>query len=202
MITSKVVSLSENRVVAKEKVDKSQLIHSEADYDLGDLAFGCRLTIKHGLFIPSAGIDESNSEGGDFILFPERPFESARRIHQFLLNSFHLSEVGVLITDSHTLPLRKGVTGIALSYWGFKGVRNMVGTKDLFGRELKMTQMDLADGLAAAAVLMMGEADEACPLALIENAPVEFSDAVQETELGIPVEEDLYYPIYRDRIVK
>ena len=82
VITSKIVSLSECQTLAKDKVDKAQLIISEADYDLGEVAFGCRLTIKHGLFIPSAGIDESNSEADHYILFPKDPFLSAQRIHQ------------------------------------------------------------------------------------------------------------------------
>ncbi len=200
VITSKIVSLSESQTVAKNSVDKSQLIIDEADHDLGEVAYGCRLTIKHGLFIPSAGIDESNSESGDYILFPKDPMESARRIHSFLRETFKLTSLGILITDSHTLPLRQGVTGIALSYWGFRGVRNMVGEKDLFGRELKMTQMDLADGLAAASVLMMGEGRECCPLAMIENAPVEYCEEVSARDIQIPVENDLYYPLYQPRL--
>lgn len=58
-ITSKVISLSEGRLVPQSAESKENLIVAEADYDLGEMAFGCRLTIKNGLFIPSAGIDES-----------------------------------------------------------------------------------------------------------------------------------------------
>lgn len=202
-ITSKIVSLSENRLISKSEVlDKDELICKEADYDLGKVAFDCRLTIKEGLFIPSAGIDESNSEEGDYILYPEDPFLSAKNLYLNLTKSYQLNQLGVLLSDSHTLPLRQGVTGIALSYWGFHGVRNMVGTQDLFGRELKMTQMDLADGLSSAAVLMMGEANESCPLAVIENAPVDFVSEVNPNEILISPEKDLYYPLYKDRIIK
>lgn len=199
-ITSKIVSLNENCTVAKKDVDRAALIISEADHDLGEVAYGCRLTIKHGLFIPSAGIDESNSENGDYILFPKDPFASAKNLHRQLCEIFELKSLGILITDSHTLPLRQGVTGIALSYWGFEGVKNLIGQKDLFQRPLVMTKMDLADGLAASAVLMMGEADEACPLALIENAPVQFCDETLAEEIKMPVESDLYYPLYSQRI--
>jgi F420-0:gamma-glutamyl ligase len=169
-ITSKIVSLAESRVVARSEASKRELVIAEADHDLGEVAFECRLTIKHGLFIPSSGIDESNSERDEFILYPKDPLGSAQRLYDFLAETFKLRTFGVLMTDSHTLPLRQGVTGIALAYWGFHGVRNLVGQTDLFGRTLRMTQMDLADGLAAAAVMMMGEATETCPLALIENA--------------------------------
>lgn len=201
-VTSKIVSLSEGRVVAQNSIDKASLIKREADHDLGEVGYGCRLTIKDGLFIPSAGIDESNSESGGYILFPKDAFASAKRLHQQLSESLRLKTFGILITDSHTLPLRHGVTGIALAYWGFEGVKNRVGDKDLFGRELKMTKMDLADGLAAAAVMMMGEADECCPLAIIENAPVKFVAETNPVELQIPVEQDIYYPIYQDRLNK
>lgn len=200
-ITSKIVSLSEGKLIPKSQVsDKDELIRSEADYDLGKVAFDCRLTIKEGLFIPSSGIDESNSENGDYILYPENPFKSSQMIYENLIKHYNLNDFGIIMTDSHTMPLRQGVMGIALSYWGFKGVKNMIGKHDLFGRHLKMTQMDLADGLATAAVLMMGEADECSPLALIENPPVEFSKTTDPSEISILPEKDLYYPLYKDRI--
>ncbi len=199
-VTSKIVSLSEGKLIKQEGTDKDQLVISEADYDLGEVAYGCRLTIKDGLFIPSAGIDESNSEDGSFILYPDNAFASAEGLHAHLKQTYQLKSFGVLITDSHTLPLRQGVTGIALAYWGFEGVKNMIGQKDLFGRKLMMTKMDIADGLASAAVMMMGEADEASPLALIENPPVTFCEKTNPNEIQIPPELDLYYPLYRDRI--
>src|SRR5262249_15785873 len=65
-VTSKIVSLSEGRVVPKESVEKATLIAREADHDLGEIGYGTRLTIKDGLFIASAGIDESNSESGGY----------------------------------------------------------------------------------------------------------------------------------------
>ena len=204
VITSKIVSLAEKRVVSKNSIEKVTLIKRESDYFLGEVAYGCHLTIKHGLFIPAAGIDESNSENSEYILFPIDPFKSAQNICEFLRKYFGVEKLGVIITDSHTTPLRKGVTGISLSHWGFKGLKNLIGKKDLFGRELKMTQINYADSLATAAVLLMGEADDACPLALIENAPVEFVETLEdydyENEMKIDVTQDLYYPIYQHKI--
>ncbi|MGZ3655437.1 MAG: coenzyme F420-0:L-glutamate ligase [Bdellovibrionota bacterium] len=196
-ITSKIVSLSEKRLVSPKEIDKAALIEREADIFIGEVGYGCYLTVKEGLFIPSSGIDESNSASGDFILYPADPYESARRLWAALRELWSLQELGILLTDSHTSPLRKGVTGVCLSHWGFGGVRNMIGTKDLFGRELMMTKMNLADGLSAAAVLMMGEGAERRPLAVLEGANCEFHDMVDANELRMPPKDDLYYPFFK-----
>ena len=70
-VTSKIVSLSENRLVPQNEIGKAELVKRDADVFLGEIGYGCFLTIKEGLMIPSAGIDESNSENGHYILFPE-----------------------------------------------------------------------------------------------------------------------------------
>ena len=194
-VTSKLVSLAENRVVPRDSTDKKSLVQKESDKFLGEIGHGCFLTVKHGLLIPSAGIDESNSASGDYILFPEGPYASARKLWLELREAWALPELGIVLTDSRTSPLRRGVTGICLAYWGFKGLRNLIGTPDIFGRELKMTQINLADGLAGVAVMMMGEGKETTPLALIEGAEVEFQDRTEPGEVAMPFEEDLYYPV-------
>jgi F420-0:gamma-glutamyl ligase len=194
-VTSKILSLAEGRLKSQSNISKREIVQEEADLYLGEIGHGCFLTIKNGLLIPSAGIDESNSEHGDLILYPEDPFESAQELWKDLRKAWNIEHLGLVVTDSHTTPLRRGVTGICLSYAGFRAVRNLVGTHDLFGRELRMTQMNYADGLAAAAVMMMGEGAEARPLAVIENAEIQFSEEVIKEELQIPLEEDLYYPL-------
>lgn len=196
-VTSKVVSLAEDRLVAKESITKRDLVRREADVFLGALNHGYDLTIKHGLLIPSAGIDESNSENGDYILYPADPFASAERLWRDLKQAWGVQDLGILITDSHTTPLRRGVSGVCLSYWGFQAVTSLIGTPDLFGRKLTVTQLNLADGLAASAVMLMGEGNDARPLAVIEGAPVEFRPMSDRNELGIPPEEDLFAPLLR-----
>ncbi|MFZ4404893.1 MAG: coenzyme F420-0:L-glutamate ligase, partial [Pseudobdellovibrionaceae bacterium] len=116
-ITSKIVSLAENQLLDKKSIDKHKLIDDEADHNLGEVGYGCFLTIKEGLFIPSAGIDESNSESDRYILYPKDPFASAQKICAQLKTHWGLKKLGVIITDSHTTPLRRGVTGISLSHW-------------------------------------------------------------------------------------
>lgn len=197
-VTSKIVSLAEGRLVAQKDVaDKTDLIRRESDHYLGAVAHGCHLTIKEGLFIASAGIDESNSEDGDFILYPADPFASTEKLWRELRSAWGLREMGVIMTDSHTTPLRKGVTGISLAHWGFKAIQNLVGTPDLFGRDLKVTTVNWADGLGAAAVVMMGEGNESTPLALLKGARVEFTDQSTPGEVRIPVADDLYFPFFK-----
>jgi F420-0:gamma-glutamyl ligase len=201
-VTSKIVSLAENRVLNKSEISKEQLIEREADYNLGEVGYGCYLTVKHGLFIPSAGIDESNSELGQYILYPEDPFRSARQLQEGLRARWQLRELGVLIVDSHTTPLRRGVTGISLAHWGFRGLKDKIGSYDLFGRKIQVTTVNIADALAAAAVLTMGETNESRPLAVLKCDGLEFSDPTDTDELKMPIEEDLYYPFFKQHLLK
>jgi len=202
-ITSKIVSLAENRVVDRSSITKERLIEREADHHLGDAGFGCILTVKHGHLIMSAGIDESNSETGGYILYPEDPFRSARDLWDGLRRQWNIKDLGVILTDSRTTPLRKGVTGFSLAHWGFQGLKNRIGAPDLFGREMKMTMVNLADTLAAAATLGMGETDESRPLAVLECGDVSFVDEGNPSEMHMPPEQDLYYPFFkRGRLTK
>lgn len=196
-VTSKIISLSEKAVVPRAEISKLDLVKREADLFLGEINHGTRLTIKHNMLIPAAGIDESNAEGDFYILLPTNPFASAQRLRRHLKKITGLANLGILVTDSHSMPMRLGVTGVAVAYAGFSAIRDRVGDLDLFGRPLKITKMDLIDGLAAAAVLMMGEADESCPLAVIEGAPVNFVEQVAPEEILVPVNEDLYEPLYK-----
>ena len=201
-ITSKIVSISENRIVSKKSVDKTSLIKKECDHYLGETQYGCHLTIKHGLLVPSSGIDESNSQNEDYILYPKDPYTSAKNIIHTLKQKLSLDHLGIIITDSHTSPLKVGVAGIALTYSGFSGVKNQIGHSDLFNRPLKITKINMSDALAASAVLLMGEGSEQKPLAIIQDSPVTFTKTDNPSESQIPVEEDLYFPLYKHHIFK
>ncbi|WP_374078959.1 coenzyme F420-0:L-glutamate ligase [Bdellovibrio bacteriovorus] len=197
VITSKIVSLAEGCLVPLNSIDKKSLIKREADVYLGEIGHGVSLTIKHGLLVAAAGIDESNSENGDYIVYPKDPYASAENLRKGLMKRLGLRELGVILTDSRTGPLRLGVVGVSLSYAGFHPLRNMIGQNDIFGRPLKMTKINLTDSLAAAAVLMMGEAAEKCPLAVIQNPPVEFTDTPARSDLEVSPSEDMYLPLYQ-----
>ena len=195
-VTSKIVSLAEGRTVKKAgRQEKAELIKKECDHYLGELAYDCHLTIQHGLLVPSAGIDESNSAEGEYILYPKDPYLSARKIWKEMREKTGIKNLGVILTDSRTFPLRRGVGGVALAYSGFKALKSLIGKEDLFQRPLQMTTINLVDALAAGAVLVMGEGAEQCPLALIEDFPLVFVDKTDSRELNISIEEDLYSPL-------
>lgn len=200
-VTCKIVSLAEKRLVSADN-EKLTLIQQEADTYLAESPYGCHLTAKEGILLPSAGIDESNSETGEFILYPKDPFQSAKDIYHYLKQHYRLNNFGVIITDSHTHPLRKGVIGTAVSYYGFKGVRDKVGDQDLFGKPLKMTTINVVDSLAVAATLMMGEGSEQCPLACLKTSDIEFSEQQDNSEIRISLTEDLYSPLFKSFLCK
>ena len=200
-VSSKLFSLAENRI-APATQKKSSLIQKEADYDLGTSSYGYHLTIKEGLLLPSAGIDESNSPTGGYLLFPKNPYASLKKLWTSLKSQWQIQKLGLLMTDSHTTPLRRGVTGTAIAHWGFKAVRDCRGQRDLYQKELKVTTVNNIDALASTAVWMMGEGGESRPLAVIENAPLEWENKSSSKEIRIPLEEDLYQPLLKHAIKK
>ena len=139
----------------------------------------------------SAGIDESNANG-KLILLPKDSFRTARNLRNKLQKHYCVKRLGVLITDSRTIPLRAGIIGIALGYAGFCGVKDYRNTSDIFGRKFKFSQTNVADSLATAAVFVMGEGNEQQPLALIKKAPLKFCDRLNQNELRIDLKEDIY----------
>jgi coenzyme F420-0:L-glutamate ligase len=194
VITSKIVALSEGRtVVFKNEKQKINLIKEESNFAIKTKYTW--LTIKDGMVMASAGIDESNAKG-KLILLPKNSFDSAEFVRKKLKKIFRVKNLGILITDSRIFPLRAGIVGVALGYSGFKGVRNYIGKKDIFGRVLKMSRTDIADSLATAAVLCMGEGKEQQPLAVISSAPIEFVAKIDKKELIIDPREDLYQPLF------
>lgn len=199
-ITSKIISICEGSVIDSVGIDKEKLVHREADlYLRGKNKFGAILTIKNNILIPTAGIDESN--GNDkFILWPKDPQKSANAIRKYLVQKFKVKNFGVLITDSKTTPLRWGTTGIAIAYSGFEALNSYIGSEDIFGREMIATKANIADGLAASAVLTMGEGNEQTPTVSITDIPfVRFKKrnptSKELSELTIDLNDDLYSKI-------
>lgn len=200
-VTSKIVSICEGRMVKIGSVNKEELVKEEAEYFLSpkENKYGLSLAIKKSILIPTAGIDESNSKGY-YVLWPKDAQRTANEIRKYLKKRFSLQTVGVVITDSTTRPLRWGVSGIALAHSGFAALNDYIGTKDIFGKKMKVTKVNVMDGLAAASVLVMGEGREQTPMALIEELSfVKFQDRnPSKKELGelrISIQEDLYAPI-------
>lgn len=200
-VTSKVVSICEEQIVKIGSIEKEKLIEHEADYFLPPekSKYNITLTIKNNILIPTAGIDESNG-AGYYILWPKNAQRSANRIRNYLVKKYNLRHLGVIITDSKTTPLRWGTTGIAIAYAGFMALNDYIGKPDIFNYELRVTKANIADGLAAVAVVTMGEGQEQTPLAIIEDVPFVRFQARNPTkkeleELKINREDDLYAPL-------
>jgi putative folate metabolism gamma-glutamate ligase len=200
-VSSKIVSVCEGRVVARSSISKKALVWREADAILEEeRPDNIYLTIKNNILIPTAGIDESNTDGEHYVLYPLDPFKSARVMWNHLRQRRALKSVGVLVVDSHTTPLRRGVTGIGLSWCGFAPLYNCIGKPDLYGHPFRFTYVNIVDALSAAAALVMGESNECTPLVTIQEvAKINYSDTPPTPDerklFSIPPTEDLYSPL-------
>lgn len=201
VITSKVVSLCEGSLIKKTTQSKGDLASGEADLYIphSKSKYDVTLTIKNNQLIPSAGIDESNSDG-HFVFWPKDPQHSANTAREYVLNALGKKNIGVILSDSKTTPLRWGITGTSIAHSGFAALNDFIGKPDIFGRSLTMTKVNVVDALATAAVLVMGESNEQTPLAIITDVPFVVFQGRNPTkqeldDLHIPIEDDVYAPI-------
>jgi putative folate metabolism gamma-glutamate ligase len=207
VVTSKIVSICEGRIQKinhkTESEDKEKLVKEESEMyiDRNENQYGFYLTITQNLLIPTAGIDESNGNGY-YILWPQKPYDTANKIRKHLEEKFGVQNVGVIITDSKTTPLRWGTTGVSIAHSGFNALNDYRGKPDLFDRTMRVTKANVADGLAAGAVVCMGEGQEQTPIALIsELSNIEFTNRDTTDEeirtLRIALDDDVYAPILK-----
>lgn len=209
VITSKIVSICQGRVVKNDgTVDKHDLIRKEANAYIegSESQYDVWITIKDSILIANAGIDESNG-GGYFILWPHEPFKEAREIWQYLKSKHNLKHLGIIITDSRITPLRWGTLGIGIAWCGFEPLNDYRKKPDIFGRKLVYTQQSIVDGLAASAVLTMGEGDEQTPLAVISDLyNVVFQDRPPTPDeiqhMKIDTKDDIFAPLIDTKIWK
>lgn len=210
VIASKILAFSENRLVDLRKVKIrrkakllaqkyfikpafAQLILNEADQIIGGVPKAI-LTLKNNIVVANAGVDQSNVPREFAILWPKNPYLWADRIKKYIRQKFK-ANVGVIVRDSNCHPLRRGTFGIALAIAGFKGVRDKKVRSDFYGRKYKLTLENVADNLASAATLIMGETKEAIPVVIIKNAPVKLSNQPSRyltEQLMVPREKCLF----------
>jgi coenzyme F420-0:L-glutamate ligase/coenzyme F420-1:gamma-L-glutamate ligase len=147
-----------------------------------------------GFVMANAGIDHSNVAPGDghehILLLPVDPDGSAERLRDRLVADSGAA-VAVIVSDSFGRPWRRGTVGIALGAAGLPAVIDWRGHPDLFGRPLEVTETGFADEIAAAASLVMGQADEAMPVALVRGLSWSAPDA-PAAALVRPPEHDLF----------
>jgi len=203
VLASKIISIWQGRCIKMDEIkDKDELIKKEADFylDRNKVPKGyVMLTVKDNIIIPTAGIDESNANGY-FVLWPKNPFGAAKEIYNFIKENYYLNNFGIIIADSHCTPSRLGTTGISIAYYGFYPLKDYRGTKDIFGREMKISQSNVADSLAATAVFNMGEGNEQTPIAIIENInfiKFEEFDPRKSNPLEIDRDDDIYAPLLK-----
>jgi len=169
VLTSKVVSKSEGRVVSAD--DREQAITDETVRVVAtrEHASGVTRIVENrlGLVMAAAGVDASNTPEGTVLLLPLDPDASARRIRAGLSAACGV-RVGVVITDTAGRPWRQGVTDIAIGAAGLVVLDDLRGQVDTFGRPLIMTQAAVADEIASAGELVKGKA-EGRPLAVVRG---------------------------------
>ena len=198
VVTSKVVSIHEGRCVSMLGSNKEALIEDEADFLYYPTWRAKPLTITNHALISAAGIDESNG-GGYYILLPQDSFHSARAIRRYCMDRFKIAKLGVVITDSHSLPFRYGAMSVAIGCWGFVPVESHVGQFDLFGRTMSYSKTNIPDAIAGAATLVSGECDEAQPIAIVRGLhTLVFSEEDPRPSFFVPYEEDIYRDLFRE----
>ena len=147
---------------------------------------------KHGFVCANSGVDKSNVPGErNVALLPKNPDDSAEKIRKEI-KKLTGCDVAVLISDTHGRPLREGEINVAIGVAGIKPIRDRRGEKDLFGYTLRIKQTAIADELASAAELVIGQADEGIPVAIIRGYKYPKSDSASATELIRPKEKDLF----------
>jgi coenzyme F420-0:L-glutamate ligase / coenzyme F420-1:gamma-L-glutamate ligase len=156
-----------------------EVILGESDTVVGGVK-GFLLTLQKGTLLPNAGVDLSNTPPGTALPLPADPDASAARIREAIREKTG-ARTGVIIADSRTHAMRLGCSSVAIGCAGIRAVIDERGRTDLYGHVLEVTQRAVADNIASAAVLVMGEADESVPCAIVRG-------------LGLPMVEETGVP--------
>ena len=204
-----IVSRAEGNIIDLNNVKPSKIAENLAEYTQKDprmvevvmqnsrairrMAPGVLITeTKQGFVCANAGVDKSNVPGELIVApLPEDGDTSAKRIRNNIKNKGR-KEVAVIICDTHGRPFRMGEINVAVGISGLNPIRDRRGERDLFGYELKVKQTAVADELASAAELVMGQADEGIPAALIRGYKYEKNMEVTSNKLVRPREKDLF----------
>ena len=193
VVTQKVVSKAENRLVPLDPDDldaRRALVESESVRIVrrrGDLIIS---ETRHGFVCANAGIDLSNVEHGWAALLPVDSDRSAKHVRDALRAREHV-EVGVIISDTFGRPWRRGLTDVAIGVSGVAAVVDLRDTTDALGRVLQVTEVAVADEIAAAAELVMGKATNV-PAAIVRGIEPSWLRESSVRELIRPTDEDLF----------
>ncbi|MGQ9513639.1 MAG: coenzyme F420-0:L-glutamate ligase [Thermoproteota archaeon] len=213
VVASKVVSIVEGRTVSLDSVKPSrrakllgrryslepafvELVLRESDAIFGGV-YRALYTLKNNILTANAGIDHKNATPRSAILWPKDPNISAKNIRR-RIRALTGKRIGVSIIDSRVAPLRMGTIGVTIGASGFELLRDCRGQKDLYGYPLLITTHALADDIASAAHLVMGEGAERIPAAIIRGAPSRL-DGQGIEKLIIDPERCLFMGVFKPR---
>jgi coenzyme F420-0:L-glutamate ligase/coenzyme F420-1:gamma-L-glutamate ligase len=147
---------------------------------------------KSGVICANAGVDRSNVSGDrNVVPLPKNPNASAQNIRQEI-KRLTGANVAVIVSDTHGRPFRMGEINVAVGVAGIKPIRDRRGEKDLFGYVLRIKQTAIADELSSAAELVIGQANEGIPAAIIRGYNYQTAENASATELTRPKEKDLF----------
>lgn len=209
VVTHVIVSRAEGRVVNLDDVIPSEFAKTIAERYEKDPALvevilreskgiarmrdGKLITeTMHGLVCANSGIDKSNVPGKrNVALLPENPDRSAQEIQQGV-KKLTGCDVAVIISDTHGRPLRQGEINMAIGVAALSPLKDRRGERDLFGYVMKVKRTAIADELASAAELVIGQVDEAVPVAIIRGYNYPKSEEAKATQLIRPREQDLF----------
>lgn len=145
---------------------------------------------KHGFVCANAGVDQSNVEGDTAVLLPVAPDESASRLQDAVKKKVG-KEIAVVITDTFGRTFRNGQTNVAIGIAGINPIKSYIGTYDMYGRKLRVTEIAVADEIASAAELVMGKA-EGTPVAIVRGYNFEKASISSVKSLLRAKERDLF----------
>jgi len=209
VVTSKIYSMSHRNsvriddVIASDAANKlgdeanldpriAELIITESNNHIfGSVKKAVLAKNNYGLSA-NAGIDLSNSPKGYALLLPKNPEEDAQRLRDYIINNFQV-KVAVIIIDSRTVPLRRGTFAIALATAGMIAVQDEREKLDLYKRQMLITTRAVADNVATAANLVMGETDEQTPFAVVKGVDFMATEQTQSQDLLMPEDQCLYF---------
>jgi len=198
VVSHSIVSMAEGRLYALSEVEVSEKARQLAT-ELGrepeyiQLALDNAVDIirerpvlitrtTHGLVTDYSGVDKSNAPAGHALTLPSNPDESAHAIHAAISKELGM-KIPVIIADTQGRPWRKGAINLAIGVAGISPFWENTGKPDRFGRELRSSRVCLADELAAAAELVMGQADEGIPAALVKGLNLEGTEGGAAREI-------------------
>ena len=193
VVTQKIVSKAEGRLVALDPDDiaaRHQLVESESVRIVrrrGDLIIS---ETRHGFVCANVGIDLSNVEAGQAALLPVDPDRSAKHIRD-AVRARDGVDVAVIVSDTFGRPWRRGLTDVAIGVSGIAAVVDLRETPDALGRILHVTEVAIADEIAAAAELVMGKA-AGIPVAIVRGLDPEWFGDGSYRDLVRPPNEDLF----------